>query len=346
MYSDLFVWQFGAPFPYLKCIKFPSILPTHKCIIFFISFVDKLEAWNKPRDVKLPAIPIYDVDFERKRHGRKRKEKRTLRGNPPDFYKLNEVCESDRAAASTFLEDMRAWSSSAGKGLLINTVADPANPVEVSVQINPLYNYVSQFESDIEEIVSTSSDADVAKNIKEVLKVSPADQVLIQTHTLLQSRLSDWFLLRKFRITGSMVNRVCNYFKYKKANPLNIAKDIFQPSLFSSAAMKYGLEFEPVILDRYVTEKANAGQTITLKKIGLVVDTDHGFLAASPDSGVEDNGSLVGIVECKTAVKFSKKTISECINEASYPLKAVTINQMTHYELKESHAWYNQIQLQ
>ena len=42
-----------------------------------------------------------------------------------------------------------------------------------------------------EEIVSTPSDADVAKNIKEVLKVSPADQVLIQTHTLLLSILSD-----------------------------------------------------------------------------------------------------------------------------------------------------------
>ena len=110
--------------------------------------------------------------------------------------------------------------------------------------------------------------------------------------------------------------------------------------------MKYGLKFESVILNRYVTEKANAGLTITLKKICLVIDTYHGFLAASPDSGVEDNGSMVVIVECKTAVKFSKKTISECINEASFPLKALTINQTTHYELKESHTWYNQIQLQ
>ena len=163
-----------------------------------------------------------------------------------------------------------------------------------------MYDFVQTFQSNIEDIVSTSTDDGLAKDLKFALKVSAADQALILTHTLLQSRLSDWFLLRKFRITGSVVSRVCNFYTFKKASPENIAKSIFEPSLFSSAAMKYGLEFEPVILDRYVAEMANEGQVISLKKIGLVVDTDHGFLAASPDSGVEDgNANLVGIDECK-----------------------------------------------
>ena len=87
--------------------------------------------------------------------------------------------------------------------------------------------------------------------------------------------------------------------------------------------MKYGLELEPAIIDRYKTEKANDGDDINATKLGLIVDADHGFLATSPDGGVEENGSILGIVECKTAVKWSQKTVSECITSTGYPLQIV-----------------------
>ncbi|KAH3890017.1 hypothetical protein DPMN_014084 [Dreissena polymorpha] len=56
-----------------------------------IAFLDKITshnnfvlfAWNKPRDVKLPAAPFYDVDFERKKFGKQLKQKRELKGVRP-----------------------------------------------------------------------------------------------------------------------------------------------------------------------------------------------------------------------------------------------------------------------
>ena len=55
-------------------------------------FPDKLEAWNKPRDVKLPATALYDIDFQRNKHGKERKEKRELKGARPESYHLHEIC--------------------------------------------------------------------------------------------------------------------------------------------------------------------------------------------------------------------------------------------------------------
>ena len=120
---------------------------------------------------------------------------------------------------------------------------------------------------------------------------------------------------------------MCATFTHSK-NPIlkKITNSIFEPSQFSSAAMKYGLKFEAVILERYHLQKATEGNAITLQKLRLIIDTEHGFLAASPACGVKKNGSLVGIVECKTAVKWSKKTVSECVKETTYPLKSVSIN--------------------
>ena len=99
-----------------------------------------------------------------------------------------------------------------------------------------------------------------------------------------------------------------------------------------------------VILERYQLEKAKGGNAITLHKLGLIIDSYHGFLAASTDCGVIENGSLVGM-ECKTAVKWSKKTVSECVKETTYPLKSVLINKngnvRTIIKLKPNHAWYH-----
>ena len=264
-----------------------------------------------------------------------------MKGKAPDYYQLEVHCDSDKSAAAEFLTELREWSTSSGKDLLLNTVANPADPVETTHSIDPIYSYMSKFQSELEQICKVPSDRQLT-DLKACLTVTPDEQVLIQTHTLLQSRMSDWFTLRKFRITGSIVGRVCNFYKFKKSNPENIARSIFEPSKFSSAAMKYGLECEPTILEHYKEEKGN----VTLSKLGLMIDTEHGFLAASPDCGVEENGSLVGIVECKTAVKWSKKTVQECLMDASYPLKTEIVNGNAVVGLKPNYAWYHQIQLQ
>lgn len=114
--------------------------------------------------------------------------------------------------------------------------------------------------------------------------------------------------------------------------------------------MKYGLEMEPIVINRYVTEKVKESSNISIKMLGLSIDKDHGFIAASPGGGVEENNSLVGIVECEVALKWSQKTVGDGAKEPGHPLKSVKINQngtaVKVFVLKPNYAWYHQIQLQ
>ncbi|XP_060608411.1 uncharacterized protein LOC132760456 [Ruditapes philippinarum] len=311
------------------------------------SCTEKLETWNKPRDIKLPASPLYDVDFERKKFGKRRKERRELRGRKPEFYQLHQVCESDRSAVTEFLSEMNTWSADNGKNLLINTVTDISDPIETTASVNHLYVYMSAFYKSLEDVCSQVTVP--LQELKKSLKVSEEEQSMIEKHTLLQSRVSDWYTLRTYRITGSVVHRICNYYVYKRSNPENIVKSIMQPSSFTSAAMRLGLEFEPKVLERY--EAMNRSNNIQIKKLGLIIDKEYGFLASSPDSGIVQNGHLVGLVEVKTKIsdKWSKKSIADCVKDSSYPLKSVvnTNNRnQTTFSLKENNPWYHQIQLQ
>ncbi|KAL3854914.1 hypothetical protein ACJMK2_014149 [Sinanodonta woodiana] len=111
------------------------------CVKLFVlpedipSCTDKLEAGNKPRQVKLPAVPLRE-----KRNDLQIKEQ-------PEAYKLNKVCDTERTFAELFLCELEQWSkeSNNSKKLLINTVASQDAPVETLVSVNPLYDYIDWF---------------------------------------------------------------------------------------------------------------------------------------------------------------------------------------------------------
>lgn len=206
---------------------------------------------------------------------------------------------------------------------------------------------MSEFISNLNQLCS--SDDVTSEQLSEALQVTQEQQEIVAQNTLLQSRLSDWFTLRKYRITGSMVHRVCNYFTYERSNPENIVKAIMEPTVFTSAAMKLGLDLEPAVLEKYVDFQKSNNNEVVLGKLGLMIDTEYGYLAASPDSTVSVNNQLVGIVEVKTKVadKWSSKSIVECTKETSYPLKGISqASNGPGYTLKESSQWFHQIQLQ
>ena len=323
----------------LECVK----TEFSKFLFDPIIFSDLLEKWNKPREVKLPAVPIYDINFERERHGKKPTTTSSIQGSTPSAYNLHESCLAEQAAASTFLTDLCNWSSNHEKELLMNTITNPTNPIDSFYAPNPFQSYVNSFRSNIEKLESIDSQKR-ASALQEFLAVSKEESDIIQEGTLLQSSNSDWFFLRQFRITGSKVGRVCNYYRLGRASADKIAEDIIFPSSYQSAAMKFGSDFESTIIDRY-TQESNPNN-VTTKRLGLVVDPSYPFLAASPDSGIEINGSISGILECKTAVKFSGKTVEECLTDSSYPFVSNIINSHPSIQLRPNHVWYHQIQLQ
>ena len=83
------------------------------------------------------------------------------------------------------------------------------------------------------------------------------------------------------------------------------------------------------------------------RDFGLIIDTEHGYFVVSPDCGVICKNELVGIVECKTSIKFSARSVCDCLKEYAYPLTSVKINQNGTTKLviplKQTNAWYHQI---
>ena len=73
-------------------------------------------------------------------------------------------------------------------------------------------------------------------------------------------------------------------------------------SSFFSAAMRLDLELDIVVTDTCIRKKTNTVQIFSTKKLGLIFDNEHGYLAASSDCGVVCDNALVGIVECSTLI--------------------------------------------
>ncbi|KAK3583909.1 hypothetical protein CHS0354_033686 [Potamilus streckersoni] len=118
-----------------------------------------------------------------------------------------------------------------------------------------------------------------------------------------------------------MLNKVCDT---ERAFAESLLCELEQWSKESNpTAMKYGLDMETTVTTQYVAEKVKECSNIYIKKLVLIINKDHGFIAASPEDGVEENG----ILECKVAVKWSHKTVGDSAEEPRYPLKSVKINQ-------------------
>lgn len=143
----------------------------------------------------------------------KKKTELTIKRRVTGGYKLNKVCDTERAFAETFLCELEQWSneSNLSKPLLINTVASQHDPIETLVSVNPLHDYMKIVKTNIIDLSHSDS---ITKQIqlKNCLKITQDERLLIQETTLLQSRLSDWFTLRQLRIAGSIVGHICNFF--------------------------------------------------------------------------------------------------------------------------------------
>ena len=74
---------------------------------------------------------------------------------------------------------------------------------------------MTRFHKKVEDICKSARETQII-DLKSAIKVSETEQAVIQIHTLLQSRTSDWFSLRKFKITGSLVWRCVQHLHIQK----------------------------------------------------------------------------------------------------------------------------------
>ena len=126
-----------------------------------------------------------------------------------------------------------------------------------------------------------------------------------------------------------------------------VVKNIIKHESFSSAATQFGIDNEPHALQRCESDRKLQGDNISLSQCGFIVHPVKGFLGASPDGRVTEQGGTEGIVEVKCPSKWSKSSIEEAAKMSSYPLKAQRRQdgEIT-YKLKPNHHFYHQVQLQ
>uniref|UniRef100_A0A8C1CNC2 SWIM-type domain-containing protein n=1 Tax=Cyprinus carpio carpio TaxID=630221 RepID=A0A8C1CNC2_CYPCA len=158
------------------------------------------------------------------------------------------------------------------------------------------------------------------------LSVTLLQSHLIEEATRCQSAAPEWHSLRKERVTASNFREVSHVRGPNAAE--NLAERIIRGTR-QTTHMKRGLDMEAGALKDYATLK-----NLNLRKCGLVIHPDAPWLGASPDGLVYDplERPSFGLVEMK------------CPNALSYiDCRYLRVDHGT-YKLKESHAYYWQVQ--
>ena len=113
---------------------------------------------------------------------------------------------------------------------------------------------------------------------KECLHVTPEKIRQIERETKDQSRSAFWYSVRRYRITASVFGKV--YKRLPSTPPDSLVKELLHPQQFSTKAMEWGRQHEPVALKAYVEHQLSVGLAGLLAvNVGFVVCEKHPCIA-------------------------------------------------------------------
>lgn len=147
-----------------------------------------------------------------------------------------------------------------------------------------------------------------------------------EKNTRCQSTSTLWHKLRAGRLTASNFKSIVT----RRGNNEKLVQQLLRTKNFQSAAMKHGIEYEPIAAESYAsTFKRN------VYCVGFVINPSAPHLGASPDRQVYDSQhpNPFGLLEIKCP---SVDTIMDC--------KYLHVNRQTgNLQLKRSDAYYYQV---
>lgn len=157
-----------------------------------------------------------------------------------------------------------------------------------------------------------------------------------EENTRLQSASSQWFVLRKHRITATSFKRIDS----RRGNFEKLAKDLTVTKSVQTAAMKHGIDNEPIAAMSY--SQFFRRNTYA---VGFVINPSCPFLGCSPDRRVYDclEPSPWGLLEIKCSTHESLDKCDFLRMSTASDLNQVEI---TVYHLKQNHSYYFQIMAQ
>ena len=139
--------------------------------------------------------------------------------------------------------------------------------------------------------------------------------------TRLQAKSPEWFFQRKTRITASAAHKIW------RAKKTETRWKYFFQSATNLPSLEYGRLMEPVAREAF----SNLTDFV-VEDVGLVVRCDQSWLAGTPDGVFKDANGNVCLLEIKCP--------SSCKG------KKIEVDYLEDRELKKSHPYYTQVQIQ
>ena len=150
-----------------------------------------------------------------------------------------------------------------------------------------------------------------------------------------------WLAERRKRITSSNTGVIAR--RRTTTNVANTVKSLLYCTFRGNTATEWGKLQEPATCEGYIQARCFGSPGISVKPCGLVIHTEHHWLAASPDGIITDPAAPdpAGIVEFKNPYKYREMSLRDaacgakdfCLTESTSSLR-----------LKHSHQYYYQIQ--
>jgi hypothetical protein len=171
-----------------------------------------------------------------------------------------------------------------------------------------------------------------------------------------KQRSEMWRSARRVRVTASLAGRICK--SRETTHRGNLVTLLTNPSQRMTHAMKTGIDVECNIIDLYIMKKFGEGESVSVKRTGLLVHPSQQWLGASPDGVVTSTTSGQGLVEVKYMYSMAQRklTVSQAVDFASiaankvkdFCLESVSgkIQLKVPGAKRNAHDYYYQIQMQ
>lgn len=164
------------------------------------------------------------------------------------------------------------------------------------------------------------------------LKVTKEGILTIEQNTRGQWGNPTYETERCNRLTASIFGEVVK--RKNSTSCHNLVKKILYPTSFYSTATAYGKQMETAARKKF----AELHPDMHISEAGLFVHEETGYLGASPDGIVSDNGLLE--IKCLHAVHKSGKSLMEYLQNKPLCVEL----QNNKIKLKRTHSYYYQVQ--
>ncbi|CAN9511258.1 unnamed protein product [Ophioblennius macclurei] len=196
----------------------------------------------------------------------------------------------------------------------------------------------------------------------QVIPEVPLDKSVVKQVEILtrgQRTNPHWFAWRNYRITASVAHRIAHsrFAKGTSHTPPSsyLAAITGGGPRVQTRAMSWGVQKEAEAVKSYQKLKTAAlGRSVSVQECGLFIDVQRSWLAASPDGIVtdSDSGQWLLCLEVKCPYKHRERRVEDaCKIDPAFCLQIQDPDRRGPgeppvYQLKTSHSYFTQIQVQ